>query len=189
MGYGQPKVLALPTGRLAVRVCEPAFLQVAFRPTLPGVGAAIPIQRRLSLLNRGWTRHFSRFFRVLGECKIWKKLHAALRSVPMGFVHVRGKAKSEQVLFSPVSHRLCCFYKVEIDQWRSSGKSHSWQRCCWLPFPSGGRDWDDSDSRARSGVRPPRELNPRGQFLPGDSYLGAGGGEWGHQRMVICCDM
>jgi hypothetical protein len=48
----------------------------------------------------------------------------------MGFVHVRGKAKSEQVLSSPVSHSLCCFYKVEIDQWNSSGKSHSWQRCC-----------------------------------------------------------
>ena len=59
----------------------------------------------------------------MGECKIWKKLHAALRSVPMGFVHVRGKAKSEQVLSGPVSHRLRCFYKVEIDQWRSSGKS------------------------------------------------------------------
>jgi hypothetical protein len=48
----------------------------------------------------------------------------------MGFVRVRGKANSEQVLRSPVSHSWCCFCKVEIDQWKSSGKSHFWQRCC-----------------------------------------------------------
>jgi hypothetical protein len=29
-----------------------------------------------------------------------------------------------------VSHVPCCFYKVEIDEWRSSGRSHTWQRCC-----------------------------------------------------------
>jgi len=53
-----------------------------------------------------------------------------IRSVPMGFVHVRGKAESSQVLSSPISHVSCCFYKVEIDEWKSSGKSKSWQRCC-----------------------------------------------------------
>jgi hypothetical protein len=67
----------------------------------------------------------------------------------MGFVRVRGKAKSEQVLRSPVSHSLCCFCKVEIDQWKSF-----WQvpflatlvhRYGWLPFLSGRRDWDGSD--------------------------------------------
>lgn len=53
-----------------------------------------------------------------------------IRSVPMGFVHIRGKAESGEVLASPVSHTPCCFYKVEIDEWKSQGKSKSWVRAC-----------------------------------------------------------
>jgi hypothetical protein len=76
-----------------------------------------------------WT--FFKGFRVLRECEVLEDTPCiAVRSVPMGLVHVRGKAQSEQVLSSPVSHSLCCFYKVEIDPWDSSGKSHSGQRCC-----------------------------------------------------------
>ena len=53
-----------------------------------------------------------------------------IRSVPMGFVHIRGKAESGEVLASPVSQTPCCFYKVEIDEWKSSGRSKTWVRCC-----------------------------------------------------------
>lgn len=123
--------------------------------------------------------------------KIWKTLHARGSECPHGFVRVRGKANSEQVLSSPVGYSLCCLYKVEIDQWTGSGKSHSWQHCCWLPFLSGGRDWDGSDGRARSGVRPSRGPNPRGQFLPGDGCFGASHGEWRPQRRrsVAICEL
>ncbi len=53
-----------------------------------------------------------------------------IRSVPMGFVHIRGQAQSEKILSSPITRTSCCFYRVEIDQWKSSGKSHSWQTVC-----------------------------------------------------------
>jgi hypothetical protein len=54
----------------------------------------------------------------------------SIRSVPMGFVHIRGKAIETQLLTSPVSQTPCCFYKVDIEQWKSQGKSHNWVRCC-----------------------------------------------------------
>ncbi len=53
-----------------------------------------------------------------------------IRSVPMGFVHIRGKAESGEVLASPVSHTPCCFYKVVIDEWRSRGRSKTWVNIC-----------------------------------------------------------
>jgi hypothetical protein len=74
---------------------------------------------------------FFKGFRVMREYKVLEDTpRIPIRSVPMGFVHIRGKAESAQVLSSPVSHVPCCFYKVEIDEWRSSGRSHTWQRCC-----------------------------------------------------------
>jgi hypothetical protein len=74
---------------------------------------------------------FFKGFRVLREYKLLEDTpRIPIRSVPMGFVHIRGNAESEQVLASPVSHLSCCFYKVEIEEWKSSGRSHSWQPCC-----------------------------------------------------------
>ena len=54
----------------------------------------------------------------------------SIRSVAMGFVHIRGKAESGEVLPSPVSHTPCCFYKIEIDEWKTQGRSKTWVRCC-----------------------------------------------------------
>ena len=74
---------------------------------------------------------FFKGFRIMREYKVLEDTpRIPIRSVPMGFVHIRGKAGSAQVLSSPVSHVPCCFYKVEIDEWKSSGRSHTWQRCC-----------------------------------------------------------
>jgi hypothetical protein len=53
-----------------------------------------------------------------------------IRSVPMGFVHIRGKAESNEMLASPVSHTPCCCYKVVIDEWRSQGKRKKWVNVC-----------------------------------------------------------
>jgi hypothetical protein len=76
-----------------------------------------------------WT--FFKGFRVMREYKVLAATpRIPIRSVPMGFVHIRGKAESSEVLASPVSHTPCCFYKVEIDEWKSQGKSKTWVRCC-----------------------------------------------------------
>jgi hypothetical protein len=53
-----------------------------------------------------------------------------IRSVPMGFVHVRGQAETGQLIQSPISHTPCCFYKVEIDQWHSKDRSGEWRHLC-----------------------------------------------------------
>jgi hypothetical protein len=53
-----------------------------------------------------------------------------IRSLAMGFVHVRGKAEPEQLVQSPVSRTPCCFYKVEIDHWQTGERSGEWKRFC-----------------------------------------------------------
>jgi hypothetical protein len=76
-----------------------------------------------------WT--FFKGFRVMREYRVLDDTpRIPIRSVPMGFVHIRGKAESGEVLASPISHTPCCFYRVEIDEWKSSGKSKTWVRCC-----------------------------------------------------------
>ena len=72
---------------------------------------------------------FFKGFRVMREYKVLEDTpRIPIRSVPMGFVHIRGKAESGEVLASPVSHTPCCFYKVEIDEWKSEGRSKTWVR-------------------------------------------------------------
>jgi hypothetical protein len=74
---------------------------------------------------------FFKGFRVMREYKVLADTpRIPIRSVPMGFVHIRGKAEGTQVLSSPVSHTPCCFYRVEVDEWRSQGKGHNWVRTC-----------------------------------------------------------
>ncbi|MGD1077863.1 MAG: hypothetical protein ABR881_06020 [Candidatus Sulfotelmatobacter sp.] len=76
-----------------------------------------------------WT--FFKGFRIMREYKVLEDTpRIPIRSVPTGFVHIRGKAESGEVLASPVSHTPCCFYKVEIDEWKSEGRSKTWVRCC-----------------------------------------------------------
>jgi hypothetical protein len=45
------------------------------------------------------------------------KIH--IRSVPMGLVKVRGEARSEEALLSPITHTPCYVFKVVVDEWRS----------------------------------------------------------------------
>ncbi|HZU44132.1 MAG TPA: hypothetical protein VE994_15760 [Terriglobales bacterium] len=49
-----------------------------------------------------------------------------IRSVPMGLVKVRGKARGAQVISSPVSRTPCLFYKVDIERWKSDQHGGSW---------------------------------------------------------------
>ena len=45
-----------------------------------------------------------------------------IRSIPMGFVQIRGVAQGQQTVQSPVSHTPCLAYKVVIEQWRSDSE-------------------------------------------------------------------
>ncbi len=51
-----------------------------------------------------------------------------IRSVPMGLVQIRGQAKGDAPVTSPVSHTPCFWYRVVIEQWKSragrSGEEH-----------------------------------------------------------------
>ena len=51
-----------------------------------------------------------------------------IRSIPMGFVEVHGKAAGEKTVPSPVSHTPCFMYKVVIERWHtdSHGRGGSW---------------------------------------------------------------
>ena len=48
----------------------------------------------------------------------------------MGFVHISGKAESAQLLSSPLTKTPCCFYRVEIDQWKTHDRSSRWEHIC-----------------------------------------------------------
>ncbi|HEX5410612.1 MAG TPA: hypothetical protein VFZ27_01995 [Terriglobia bacterium] len=51
-----------------------------------------------------------------------------IRSVPMGFVQVYGKAQGDKTMPSPVSHTPCLAYKVVIERWKSDsdGRGGHW---------------------------------------------------------------
>jgi len=48
-----------------------------------------------------------------------------IRSIAMGFVRIHGKAKSDQLVTSPVTHTPCCYYAVEIMKWERSTDSQT----------------------------------------------------------------
>jgi hypothetical protein len=51
-----------------------------------------------------------------------------IRSVPMGFVQIYGKAQGDKTIPSPVSHTPCFAYKVIIERWKtdSDGRGGHW---------------------------------------------------------------
>ncbi len=74
---------------------------------------------------------FYKGFRTFREYNVLEDTpRMPIRSVPMGFVHVAGKAQSPQLLTSPLSKTPCCFYRVEIDQWKTHDRSSSWEHIC-----------------------------------------------------------
>ena len=51
-----------------------------------------------------------------------------IRSIPMGLVKVRGEARAEETLLSPVTHTPCYVFKVVVEEWRSdSDGGHEWK--------------------------------------------------------------
>jgi hypothetical protein len=71
---------------------------------------------------------FFKGFRVYREYRILADTpEIPVRSIPMGLVHVHGKASGEKPISSPVSHTSCFFYKVDIERWEHQGKSSGWR--------------------------------------------------------------
>ena len=63
-----------------------------------------------------------------------------IRSIAMGFVRIHGKAKSDQLVKSPVTHTPCCYYIVQIHKWEEfkDGRAYSSDeergpRAGWMP--------------------------------------------------------
>lgn len=85
----------------------------------------------LALLFMGGLWFFFKGFRVMREYRVLDDTpRMPIRSVPMGFVHIRGKAEATKLLNSPVSNTPCCFYKVVVEQWRSKNNGHEWAHYC-----------------------------------------------------------
>jgi hypothetical protein len=63
---------------------------------------------------------FFKGFRVFREFKVVADTPCIpIRSVPMGLVQIRGKALSDQLIPSPITHTPCCFYQVKIERYES----------------------------------------------------------------------
>ena len=71
--------------------------------------------------------YFIKGFRVYREFRVVEDTPAIpIRSIPMGLVHVRGKAMGEQRVNSPVTGTPCFFYKVDIERWKEEDGAGQW---------------------------------------------------------------
>jgi hypothetical protein len=70
---------------------------------------------------------FFKGFRVYREFRVVEDTPTAtIRSIAMGLVRVRGRARGERLIPSPVSHTPCYFYKVDIEKWKTEERSGNW---------------------------------------------------------------
>jgi len=65
--------------------------------------------------------HDYREFRVVEDTP-----EMPIRSIPMGLVHVHGKATGEQRVTSPITGTPCFFYKVDIERWVRDKSGGHW---------------------------------------------------------------
>jgi hypothetical protein len=84
---------------------------------------------------------FFQGFRVYSKSRLLQDTPSTpIRSIPMGFVRVHGKAKSDQLVKSPVTHTPCCYYIVQIHKWEEfkyggaySSDAERGPRVGWMP--------------------------------------------------------
>ena len=80
---------------------------------------------------KGWVAY--RRYRFLADTP-----ELPIRSIPMGLVHVHGKALGEQVIGSPVTRTPCVFYRIDIETCQMSEGRASWRHyktdCNGVPF-------------------------------------------------------
>jgi hypothetical protein len=106
-------------------------------------------------------------FRVYSKVRLLEDTPwSTISSIAMGFVRIHGKAKSDQLVTSPVTHTPCCYYAVEIMKWQESpnsrttsyGKDEEEDRGVWMHHGAeadGGWFYLD-DSTGRVAVNPRR---------------------------------
>ena len=63
-----------------------------------------------------------REYRLLEDTPI-----APIRSIPMGLVHVRGKATGDDRLTSPLTGVPCYYYRVQVERYVKKEKSSEWE--------------------------------------------------------------
>jgi len=70
---------------------------------------------------------FIKGFRVFRKLRVVEDTpEIPIRSIPMGFVRVRGKATGEQRVTSPITGTTCFFYKVDIERWETDRSGGRW---------------------------------------------------------------
>ena len=70
---------------------------------------------------------FFKGFRVYREFRVVEDTpEMPIRSIPMGLVHVHGKAAGEQRVTSPITGTPCFFYKVDIERWVRDKNGGHW---------------------------------------------------------------
>ena len=73
---------------------------------------------------------FFKGFRRFREYKIVEDTpRMPIRSLSMGLAHIRGKALSDKLIASPITHTQCCFYQVRIERWKSDSHGGNWEHC------------------------------------------------------------
>jgi hypothetical protein len=81
----------------------------------------------LALGACGGVYFFFKGFRIYRELRVVEDTpEIPIRSIPMGFVRVHGKATGEQRVTSPITGTPCFFYKVEIEKWEVNKNSGKW---------------------------------------------------------------
>jgi hypothetical protein len=66
---------------------------------------------------------FFKGFRTLREFRVVADTpEIPIRSIPMGLVHIRGQARSDETMVSPISHTLCYLSQVVVEEWHSGSE-------------------------------------------------------------------
>ena len=82
--------------------------------------------RLLAALALGFVWGIVTFFKGFRDFRKYRLIadtpEIPIRSVPMGFVEIHGKAQGEQTVPSPVSHTPCFTYQVVIERWKTESR-------------------------------------------------------------------
>jgi E3 Ubiquitin ligase len=81
----------------------------------PGVFVAIFLVMGLLLFIFGFKKYAE--YRILRDTP-----RAKVRSIPMGLVHLQGKAVGEKCLTSPLTRQPCFYYQVKVEKWVKKDK-------------------------------------------------------------------
>jgi E3 Ubiquitin ligase len=109
-------------------------------------------------------------YRVLADTP-----RATVRSIPMGLVHLQGKAVGDQRLTSPLTQQPCFYFQVKVERWVKKDKD----REGWETFATDKSDepFYLEDSTAKVRVNPQRAEYDVTMTFRGEVQAKAGWGE------------